>query len=400
MPIAGQPEIATTGQGQVNLNSATLGELSGITYAGGDQYLVVSDTNSTLAPLTINIDPATGQITASSLGTPVTLAGVADLEGIAYDPRDASVLIAAEADQSITRFNPATTANLGSVTVPAVYANARANFGLESLSLDPVGLNLWTANEEALNGDGPLSTASSGSVVRLQRFDDQGVADHQIAYLTDAYPGDNLLANIPERSGVSDLLALPSGDLLVMERALGGAIIPAFRNRIYLVDDENATDTTNTPALQGANYTPADKTQLIQVDAGFTNFEGIALGPRLDNGDYAVILVSDDGGDPGTNPQALLSLRLSGIALPGDLTGDFNVDQDDIDLVLNRWGQDVTAGRWLSGDPSGNGQVGAEDLNIVLRGWTAEQEPVVNIPEPSCLATLLSGTIALTHRRR
>ena len=55
---------------------------------------------------------------------------------------------------------------------------------------------------------------------------------------------------------------------------------------------------------------PVSKTLLHEFNAGSANFEGITLGPRLDNGDYALVLVSDDGGG-GLNPQKLLSLRIA-----------------------------------------------------------------------------------------
>jgi hypothetical protein len=40
------------------------------------------------------------------------------------------------------------------------------------------------------------------------------------------------------------------------------------------------------------------------------NFEGITLGPPLDNGDYSLILVSDNGGGLG---QSLYALRITGV---------------------------------------------------------------------------------------
>lgn len=396
-PIAAQPAITSTGQGAVDFSSTSIGELSGITFLGGDQFIVVSDTNNSFAPATISIDPATGQIVSSELATAVSLAGVADLEGVAYDPRDGSILVAAEANQTITRFDPDTAALLGPIAVPAVYGNARGNFGLESLSLDPIGYGLWTANEEALTGDGPISSQTAGTTVRLQRFDAAGNPSAQYAYLTDPHTGNNNILNRAQ-SGVADLLALPTGDLLVLERTLGGSFLPSLRNRIYLIDPENATDTSDLATLDGQVYTAVAKTQLTQIDAGSINYEGIALGPRLDNGDYALVLVSDDGATG--NPQRLLTLRISGIALPGDLTGDFAVDQQDLDLVLSAWGQQVTTGKWAAGDPSGDGNVGLDDLNTVLRGWTAEQAPAVTIPAPTGLATMMGGAVAMMTRRR
>jgi len=54
--------------------------------------------------------------------------------------------------------------------VPAVFANLRPNFGFESLARRFDGAVIWTANEEALTVDGPLSTTTTGSTVRLLRY--------------------------------------------------------------------------------------------------------------------------------------------------------------------------------------------------------------------------------------
>jgi hypothetical protein len=120
-----------------------------------------------------------------------------------------------------------------------------------------------------------------------------------------------------ERSGVSDLLALPDGRLLVLERELGGTFIPDFRNRIYLVDFTGATDTSAISSLNSATFTGLTKTLLWEGNFANDNFEGITLGPQLANGDYSIILVSDDGG--GTNAQSLYALRISGVPEPGGL---------------------------------------------------------------------------------
>jgi hypothetical protein len=53
--------------------------------------------------------------------------------------------------------------------------------------------------------------------------------------------------------------------------------------------------------------------------------------------------------------------------LPGDLNGDNFVGQDDLDIVLDAWGDTVTEGS--QPDPSGDGFVGQDDLDIVLDNW-------------------------------
>lgn len=383
--------LSGTGQGQFGFASNDIHELSGITYLGGDSFIVVSDTNGTMAPATIVIDRATGQITSASIGTPVPVSGGNDLEGVAYDPRDGSVLVSDESGNTITRHQPANGTQTGSITVPSIFASARGNLGLESLSLDPVGFDLWTANEESLSVDGPRATASVGTIVRLQRFGSDGSPLAQFAHLTQPHSGGS---TVPPQSGVSGLVALPGGGLIVMERELGGSPLPTLRNRFYLIDTSAATDTSDAASLSGVTTGLVETELLLQVSAGFSNFEGVALGPMLDNGDYALVMVSDDGGS-GFNPQNLLTLRLSGIAVEGDLTGDFLVDEDDLAVVLGAWGVTVTAGNRLAGDPSGDGVVGIRDLDTVLANWSAPTPPAVNVPEPSGVASLAAGSLVL-----
>ncbi len=385
--------ITDTGQGQVGFSSSAIGSLSGITYLGGDSYLVVSDNSGSMAPATITIDRMTGQITANSIGTPIPVAGGSDLEGVAYDPRDGSVLISDEAGNTITRHLTSDGSQIGSVTVPGIYANAVGNRGLESLSLDPVGFSLWAANEEALSVDGAQATSSAGTIVRLQRFDSAGQPDVQYGYLTEPHAGGSL---VTPQSGVSDLVALPGGGLIVLEREVGG-VIPSFRNRLYLVDAGSAIDTTNTASLNGVTSGLAEKELLLQVNAGFfSNFEGITLGPMLSDGDYALLMVSDDGS--GLN-QNLLSLRLSGIAIDGDLTGDFVVDKDDLAVVLGAWGSAVTAGDRLAGDLDGGGQVGIDDLDGVLANWSIPGAAPTTVPEPGGLGSMVIGSLLLLGGR-
>lgn len=384
---AAQPTLRLAGQAQVDFSATGVHQLSGITYVGGDHYLLVSDDTraNRMFAATIVIDRNTGHIKASpTVGSPVRITGTKDLEGIAYDPRDASVLIAGESRQTITRHNTKSGALDSTFTLPKLFKKNRSNLGFESISLEPLGYSAWTANEEALSIDGPTSTDTTGTLVRLQRFDRTGKADAQFAYQTQPHAGkDNLLNRA--QSGVSDLLALPDGGLIVMERELGGEGLPSFRNRLYLIDTSAADDTSHIDALTTPGTNPVDKELLLQVDAGLSNFEGLTLGPMLDNGDYAVLLVSDDGGPSAEfNPQHLLALRLSGIAVDGDLSGDFQVDQADLDVVLNGLGDKVTAGHRLLGDFDSDGVIGQADVDEVVDNWTGDEPP--KLPEPGALS--------------
>ncbi|MCP5055741.1 MAG: esterase-like activity of phytase family protein [bacterium] len=295
--------VVDPGQTPVVISGAGNAEFSGIAHTGGGQFLSVADSGGTLHPVSISIDPVTGFVSQASAGTPVILAGGVDLEGVAWRSATGSVFVSDEVGPAIREVDPTTGALIRNVTLPPIFANLRPNLGLESLSLAPDGSALWTANEAALLVDGPVANFVDGTWVRIQRFDGTGTAAGQWAYRTEAQGS---------FSGVVDLVALPSGELLVLERALA---LGGFQSRLFLIDFNGATDTSSLPALAGASFQGVGKTLLWSRLGGALNIEGMGLGPTLANGDTSLVLVSDGGG---TSPPNTLALRLS-VPEPGIL---------------------------------------------------------------------------------
>ena len=317
--------------------------LSGIAYAGGNRYLAVSDRHTYLHSLTIEIDPVTGGIDSAEFGPPLRLndsTGVPlpeasegpDREGIIYDPESNSVWISNEhtgpdrSKPSISKYSLSDgrrTAQVLTMTGPllSMFNHIRPNRGFEGLARRADGSEVWTSNEEALTIDGSPATTEVGTVVRLLMFDGELKPVAQFAYLTDPVSGTIRITeffSLISLSRVSDLLALPNGTLLVMESELGGGSdgIPRSRIRIYQADFAGATDVSGNDfreGLQGKNYQPVGKTLLVELKFSLSptsNFEGMALGPHLENGDRSLLLIADNG--RGLR-QALYALRLSGL---------------------------------------------------------------------------------------
>lgn len=302
--------ITDPGQGAISFPGSN--GFSGITWAGGSTYYLVPDNQLAFYPLTLATDPTTGWLSGPSLGAAIAVTtGVSDFEGIAYLPGSSNVLISAESDSSIRNYSLTGGVSVLTVGVPTIYQspNFRTNLSLESLSYSSVGQTLWTANEGALSSDGGVSTTNAGTLVRLQRFDNAFNPTGQYAYLTDPISGDGPYTS-SEQSGVSDLVALPDGGLLVLEREFGGTNIPDFRIRIYEVSLTGATDVSGLSTLTNGGFTSAGKSLLWEGNFSSNNFEGIALGPQLTNGDYSLILVSDSGGGA---EQSVYALRISAI---------------------------------------------------------------------------------------
>ncbi len=274
-------------------------ELSGITHMEGDRYYAVSDDGSGIWPMQIGMDRVTGMITNCVMGRNVRVGG--DNEGIAWDVQRRTVFVTDEKTHAIGEINPETGKLVAEVHLPDHHRKRRRNRGLEALALSPNGEFLWTANEEALSGDGDASSVEKGTVVRLTRFRRQNGAawahDGEWAYLTDAIGGGKTKRM---RSGVSDLCVLEDGTLLVLERELSRkGVDPAYRARLYAVRPGRD--------LPFDVKRPIAKKLLFGADTGSANYEGVCLGPKLDNGDRTLVMVSD-GGD--ADDERLYVLRM------------------------------------------------------------------------------------------
>lgn len=316
-------------------------ELSGLARVRGDRYVAVGDDHAALYFLDIAVDPETGRVRSVSFGRPVPILDFeggpltgrgqgADREGVAFNSAHGTVWIADERDfgdvarPTLVELDPESGRELSRL-VPegdgpfSVYSAIRSNYGFEALALDEDDQTLWTANEEALTIDGPLATPSAGSIVRLQEVDIEEGPGRQFAYVTD--PLDHAITGPPgamgeDRSGVSALVALDDDRLLVLERGLAGDAsgMAGFRIRIHLAELDGATD-VSAPAYRSGlagrtDWIPARKTLLFERRFGLpvSNFEGMALGPRLANGQRSLLLIADNGG--GTW-QSIYALRLS-----------------------------------------------------------------------------------------
>lgn len=322
--------ISDAGQGRINHTQPATPEMSGISWMAGPIWHAVSDAagERKVHGWHLEIDPASGQIShLSHLATYVLAAGH-DLEGLAWCHPRGSVFVSDEGlypqGGHLREHRLPGGELVREVELPPVMLRDRQNFGLESCSWGAGAL--WTANEEALEHESGLSTATTGSLVRLQRFDHHLQAAGQWAYLTDSKGAESIFTT-QTRSGVVDLVALPDGRLLVLERTLGlSTFIPSFRNRIYLVDFAGATETEAIPDLDDADVVPVTKSLLWEQNHGSlstANFEGIGLGPRLalaDGPARSLILVADNGGDPG-GAQHFLALVLRGMEDPGAYAG-------------------------------------------------------------------------------
>lgn len=264
-------------------------DFSGLTWAGGSDFYSVSDKTRGIFPLQISIEPSSGRILSTTVGAMLPVkTRLGDFEGIAFVAESRRIYLSPERGSGIVAFSLAM-GSASPVSLPRIFQRARENKGIESLTFNATVGNFWIANEEALQGDGPLSGAQQGTTVRLQKFDRQIKPLAQFAYCTER-SGIRLYG---AGTGVSDLALLPNGELLVLERVAGFA---GLSPKIFRAETRGATDVSEIPKLDGAAFKPAAKKLLFERATITINFEGIALGPELRDGWRSLLLISDSGG--------------------------------------------------------------------------------------------------------
>lgn len=189
------------------------------------------------------------------------------------------------------------------------------NYGFESLAYDSVNRVLWTVSESSLRQDGEPATPQLRNANRLRFISfDWKNPKHPVAAIY-AYQMDKPSTSKSAETyvmGVSELCVLPDGKLVVLERE---AFIPKIKIgafchcKLYVVDPQNSVPltqneekvdsdllgnafTSNTSFMNKTLLTEWN-TSLTLLGRSFANYEGMCLGPQLEDGSQVLILVSD-----------------------------------------------------------------------------------------------------------
>jgi hypothetical protein len=322
--VAQAQRVTLTYRGCEHISLAAVQGLSGITYAGQDQYYAVMDGSSTLVWLKIDCS-GEGRIERASISLDNPLPDRRDYEGIAMGPGGESIFVCDESP-AITQFALPPKAPLRQLRLPEIFQHIVRNQGFESLTVTPDGKTLWTANERALKIDGnaetPADPITSTTRVRLLRCDITPTAiepNEQYEYQTSG------VHDWGGQIGLCDLVALPDGRLLALERSAAKNFsgVVSIRTRIFLVDVTRAMDISRPPFDKGlVGHTPPQVRKTLLFD-GFVcgehgeNLEGLCLGPRLGRSRWAVIgaVDSTDGG-LNLSKSAIVSFELELAAAP------------------------------------------------------------------------------------
>jgi len=288
---------------------------SGIAWMGGDRFVAVLDNGRRLVTFRLRLAPDGRPVEVSRCEI-VELDEKHDYEDIVWLPDDGSaggrVLVCEEDGPGVHAFDLATGRKRASFAVPAVFGRRRANRGFESLTIDPDGRHVWTANEEPLEGDGADASAGMPALVRLVRLpidgrDTAGGAT-QIAYEVDPPHAFTRLLEGRPLSGLTAIVAVEPARWLALERSAAPGI-PPFSARIYEVDVREGEDISGIErGLAERRPRPVSKRLLYRGQIG-VNLEGLCLGPELGRGSRSLLAISDNGG-LGT-PSQIMGFRLA-----------------------------------------------------------------------------------------
>lgn len=321
------------------------GNYSGIAHLHDDIYAVVSDKSDSALYFNfrIQVNPKTGELEqVENLGfterTDGTLNDAKPWQGLekGFDHEavvkvsDSTLVIASEGYCRLKEYPVLpTSADAAKVGYPQNLWESRwpssdfyPNYNFESLAFDSVHQYLWTIPESTFRKDGQPATPQNGltNQLRFMRLDwgkmkedsnkeeysEQVNSKKDSRYMTTyAYqmdqPSTHKKADIYVM-GVSELCVLPDGQLLVLERE---AFIPKIKIgafckcKLYLINPLNSEEfsmkekfSSDTPFLKKRLLTEW-KTGLSLSKRSFANYEGMCLGPMLEDGSQVVILLSD-----------------------------------------------------------------------------------------------------------
>ena len=311
-------------------NNKNADGLSGFTRIAKNKYLAVSDRHAQIHQLSIEIDSSSGAIKQASSQAFLTLVDNAtpttegpDREAIIYQAEKNRLCVANERTGT-NLFLPSISCHdlksgkqklfITPNTDKAlnVFKHINRNKGFESLAKDATTNTIWTANEYALKIDNASDSVTQPSSVRLQQFDADFKPLKQYRYDVDAI-GEaitNVAGSAKVRvNGLVELLFLPTGQLLSLERAFVGDknLQARMRMRIYLVDFSMTSVTKTNKVMTDKDMTnnsaqiknnKVNKTLLFELlaEPNFTtaNFEGMALSEQLNDGSYTLMLLADN----------------------------------------------------------------------------------------------------------
>ena len=244
-----------------------------------------------------------------------TLGNAFDPEGVVINPKNGNFLVSDEYGPSLYEVHRTTGEVVRTFNTPANViprntgtgtpnfvddtgndAGKRGNRGFEGLAISPDGNFAFAMLQSAMLDEG----GSNGTVARIVKFDmATGDAVAQYAYQMDTSA---------RGRGTSALVAINDNEFYVLERnnrGVGvGATLSGAEKVVYRIDLTNATDVSGIDLDSGAAYVAVTKSgSVIDLDADTLaalgnnspeKWEGLAIGPKLNDGSYMILAGTDN----------------------------------------------------------------------------------------------------------
>ena len=146
------------------------------------------------------------------------------------------------------------------------------------------------------------------------------------------------------------------------------------------------------PGVKGISLFIVPK-KLVHPDGSLTGEPATHVGlPEGWSVDYAY--------DAGNNIALIVP---GGAQIPGDATGDGNVDENDAQRLAQNWGTGTSTepATWAQGNFDDDDFVGPKDASIMAANWGYGPTEATSVPEPSVVVMLLAtlGTLLVWRRR-
>ena len=252
------------------------GNYSGITPIGNNLFAVVDDKKEDgFYVFSLKFNERGEVYSAYNVGFIASGLPNRDAEGIVYVPSTKTLFTSGEKHNDILEYGLDGVPTNRRLMIPEFFKKAIPNRGFEALAYNANTHLFWTTTESPLQGD---------TILRLQSFGEDLQPRGSFNYRLDNPDSDSIGVRV---HGVSGMTTLDDGSLLILEREAltTNEKLGSWVNcKVYQVNPQHSS---------GKHLIHEWKTTISLFHRDFANYEGMCLGPVLEDGSRTILLISD-----------------------------------------------------------------------------------------------------------